>query len=1239
MPLTPSQREAIAARGNVIVVAGAGTGKTSTLVERCVTLVAEGCSMENILMVTFTEAAAAEMRHRLGLKLAEAAARDAADAPCRQHWEEQLALLDTARICTLHSFCLQLIRENFHLLGIDPAVKVLDEVQTRPLVEGALDACLEPHFAGTAAASEAVRELVRRYGLGDVERIRSLVLRLHRYAQSLAAPRRWFADQLAALEQSDPAAWRGWFESEGRAWASSWLPELEGAAKDAENLARCAQALRAMGAAHAGGPDLANADPPAAAALAEIVAADAAEWPKRQKTKLRDPFKKFFEEAAFLASQLEQTTAGDGLAADWANVRGSLAALVRLAQEFGVAYAGAKRDAGGIDFADLEQFALQLLRDESGQGTPVAQRWQQVLEHVFVDECQDINAAQDAILRAVSRETETVAPLPASATAPAAESPVPAVRLPNRFLVGDVKQSIYQFRLARPELFRGYERSWTEGAAGRRLLLSENFRSAPGIIALVNALFQPLMREDLGGVLYEPLVAARVDGLSTAPPSLPGSEQAGGGSTDDAPQRVEFHLIPKADAAPTAVPAAGEDAPEARNGDEAPDGRNGVEDLLAVEKEARLVALRLRDLHRSGLAIWDKDFKVLRRVEWRDMAVLLRSPSNRVEAFAQEFHKCGVPLQAARGGFLQATEITDLLSLLQVLDNPLQDIPLLAVLRSPLVALTLDELAEIRAASREERFWAALKQFDQGEARGGVPAAAAVKVRWFLEQYARWRELARQVSLSHCLEAALADSAYEAVLKADDRGAERVANVRKFVEMLRQYDPYQRQGLFRFLKFVAALEAAEQDLEPAPAQTQNAVRLMSIHQSKGLEFPVVVVACLGAKFNLGDLSGDVLLDEQFGLCAKAVQPQPGSGARHPTLAHWLAARRQRRQVLGEELRLLYVAATRARDRLLLTATATRKDCDAWESVAPRAFTSREMLTAQAPLDWLLLWLPTATRTEDWQGDGGAAGLLTWKVWTDPDALKLDDPTQREPERDAALGAGDPTDVARRIRWTYGFQAAVRESAKTSVTALRRQAEQFRDEDANPWRPKPVSAPSARTAAAAARAGTLHHRFLQRMSLHGACDELELRAQLGAMVQSGVFTQAEAAVLDLPALARFWQGAVGAEIRAVADAVRREVPFTARFTPAELARLTGAQPVVADEFVVVQGVADLVVVRGNELWLLDFKTDEVDAQGAQAKAPTFRPQLELYAAALTAIYRKPVTRRWLHFVRAGETVPV
>ena len=306
-------------------------------------------------------------------------------------------------------------------------------------------------------------------------------------------------------------------------------------------------------------------------------------------------------------------------------------------------------------------------------------------------------------------------------------------------------------------------------------------------------------------------------------------------------------------------------------------------DLGEAEKEARLVARRLKELVAGSEPheIWDDGKKIFRAVEWRDMAVLLRSPSGKAEIFAKEFERAGVPLVVARGGFYDTSEVLDLLSLLQLLDNPLQDVPCIAVLRSPLVGCSLDELAEIRLAAKEVHFWTALNHWSKAESGKRKAETLSAKVENFLERFSRWRKLARQVSLSQCLEEVLAETHYADWLRSRPRGAQRRANVEQFLNLAQRFDQFQRQGLFRFLKFIEAQREAGAEPEVAPVADENAVRLMSIHQSKGLEFPVVVVADLAKRFNEQDLRGEIILDGEFGLCPRVQPPQTGAALSKP----------------------------------------------------------------------------------------------------------------------------------------------------------------------------------------------------------------------------------------------------------------------------------------------------------------------------------------------------------------------
>ena len=1200
--LTPAQQRAVDARGNVLVMAGAGTGKTKTLVERCLNcLDRERVALDELLIVTFTEAAAAEMRQRLRKKLEEKAAAHFAD----EHWPGQLALFDVAHIGTLHSFCLRLVREHFYELGLDPQFSVLDEGEARQCISETLDEQFQAHYAGDDAFSLAVQELVQIHGSGRDESIRQLVLQLHHYSQARPDAAGWLAAQTEVFSAADPVAWQGWLLDAIAHWHADWVFALGNLAAGNEKAAELAKIISPL-----------KGNFPretAAEILSQVLSADG-NWPARRKTILRQPLERIFDEAAFLVSLAAVKNGGDPLAEDWSWVRGHMVTLLRLAAGFSEAFARRKLADGVLDFHDLEQFALRLLWDfNARRPTAVAEAWQAKLKFVFVDEYQDINAAQDKIIQALSREAG------------------------NRFLVGDVKQSIYRFRLADPKIFRDYAHAW-RGQIGEVISLSENFRSHEGLLNFVNDVCRLVMREETGGVAYDAdaeLKPGRRWGGSAGEPGLAGGLAQATARRDAHPAgaepRVELLLRCKAGRAGPSDEMDGE-----------------LAGLDEAQKEARLIALRLKELV-GKLALWDDEQKVFRTAEWRDMAILLRSPRGKSEIFVKEFERASIPLAVARGGFYQSAEILDLLSLLRLLDNPLQDVPCIAVLRSPIVGLSLDDLAEIRLVAKGH-FWTALNRF---HALAGDPATRhsphqrrlSDKAGIFLERFARWRKRVKQNSLSQCLEEILDETLYADWLRAQSRGAQRAGNVAGLLNLAQQFDQFQRQGLFRFLKFIEAQQAAESEPEVAATPVENAVRLMSIHQSKGQEFGVVVLADMAKTFNEQDLRGDIIFDDELGLCPK-VKP-PSSGRRYPSLPHWLAQRRQKRELRGEELRLLYVALTRARDNLILTASITQKNWDeVWSQAGPA--TTQKIAEAGSFADWLALWFAQQA------GNAGAASgenaLLRWRLVEDGELIPVTGQTRGEPEFASgpegargrswqplvSLDAAAAEKLRGKLSWNYPFAAATERKAKSSVTALRREAEEKDDEAEPVFAPRSLTArKTGRGKLSAAEIGAAHHRFLQMVALDKTG---ELAAEAERLVRENYLSADECAVLDLPALTRFWAGDLGRRICANAALVRRELPFTAAFSPAELSGITGT-PVEADlknEFIVVQGVADLAVLLPEEIWLVDFKTDDVGPGGLPEKIKTYAPQLKLYGAALNKIFGRPVTLRALHFLSLGQT---
>jgi ATP-dependent helicase/nuclease subunit A len=1211
--LTPSQRRAVAARGNVLVMAGAGTGKTRTLVERCLDcLDRERASLDELLIVTFTEAAAAEMRQRLRERIEE----KIFDKPDELHWTAQLALFDAAHLGTLHSFCLKLVRERFYELGLDPQPAVLDEGEARLLANETLEEEMQIHYAAENELAEAVQKLIQIYGSGRDEKIRSLVLRLHHYAQTRPDAEGWHAQQLENFLSPEPDEWRTRLTDAIRDGRGEWLPALENLRAGNSKAAECLEILGKL-------PKKSSREQ-AAVVLNHIQAADAG-WPRGKKTVLRKPLEDFFADAAFLAALAPVENGHDPLTEDWNWVRGHMTALLRLTQNFSARFAARKRDDGVLDFHDLEQFALKLLWDfATDKPSFFAERWRKKIRFVFVDEYQDINAAQDKIIQALSRE-EGWGENPGEALKMAELDSTDGSRgrsphRANRFLVGDVKQSIYRFRLADPKIFRDYAAAW-RGKNGQTIPLAENFRSREGLLHFVNSVFEFLMREDVGGVRYDAEAQLQF--------GSPETRTAPGLASDSTP-RAELLLHFKKNGRDDA-------------NFESETGADNLAGLEEMEKEARLLAQRLQELKNARHEIWDARQKAFRPAEWRDMAVLLRSPANKAEAYAKEFERVGVPLVVERGGFFESAEILDLLSLLQLLDNPLQDVPCIAVLRSPLVGLSLDELGEIRLAAKDVHFWTALNRARNAEC--GIRSETVEKIGKFLERFGRWRQGARQSSLSGCLEDVLAETHFAEWLRSRPRGAQRQANVERFLNLARRFDQFQRQGLFRFLKFIEAQREAGVEPEVAGSTDENAVRLMSIHQSKGLEFPVVAVADLAKPFNTQDLRAEIILDEQFGLCPR-VKP-PHTGRRYPSLPHWLAQRREHRELWGEELRLLYVAVTRARDTLILSGTVTERKCQTlWTN--PDAVTPREILAAKCCADWLGLWFAQYAKSANTNGTEGELPHLRWRIVGDEELAEKwggqPVPLCGDPRQPEAFDKETKRKLRAALTWEYGFSAATKQAAKSSVTALRRQAADESDDEAGqtfaPYQFAHAAKPT-HGKLLATETGSAHHKFLQCLALENANDIAALKSEAARLKWEKVLSTDECAALDLEAVAAFWQSDPGRRVRANAVNVRRELAFTAKFSPQELVAIVGTKPEAGleNEFVVVQGVADLVVLLPEEIWLVDFKTDEVRAGELPSKIKMYSPQLKLYARALAKIYSRPVSACWLHFLSQNRSVLV
>ncbi|MCL6580849.1 MAG: helicase-exonuclease AddAB subunit AddA, partial [Firmicutes bacterium] len=998
---TPEQRLAIETSGaDLLVSAAAGAGKTTVLVERVVRLVTVGrggggaaaerpgtgpgggrpaagpVDVDRLLIVTFTEAAASQMRERVRQALlrrlddltgegeeknggagsdatgpVDGAARPAvADEVARLRL--QLALLGRASISTLHSFCRSVVKRYFYLLGLDPAFEVADEEEATLLRTDALDQVFESRYLEAAGRpDDPFLELVEAYGRDrDDAPLRETVLRLHDFARSHPDPEGWLAGAARAFDL--PPGARLDNVPFARAALEAAAFKLEKAAAD------LATAVRLAGAP--GGPAVYletleeeldrlkraaracrdGAWEPASAAIGEL-----AEWrtlPRAQgdvdrslseaARKLRDRVKRAVRGLVSLYGQRSEAELLDELRALARPAR----TLLDLVLELDRAYRRAKDDRALLDFADLEHYCLAALRSP-GVADEVRVRYEEVL----VDEYQDISGVQEAVLRLASRGD-------------------------NLFMVGDVKQSIYRFRLAEPTLFlrkaEAFRPLTPEGlrqpavpsagtAPGLRVDLPHNFRSRKAVLDAVNFVFRQLMRRDAAEVEYdrtaELVYAAEV--YRTGPPDPP----------------VEFHLIEGDQRLAGAEQEEADDTP----GEDSEDEDLGaeelhVEDLNTVEREAYLAAHLIREMvepREAGarpLEVWDAALGSFRPARWGDVAVLMRTTAGLANRVAEAFARAGVPAHAHLGtGYFAAPEVETVLSLLRLLDNPRQDIPLASVLRSPIVGLDEDDLARIRLVDRRLPFHEAVFR-SPGATDPVLPPALRERLAAFLERLEEWRTRARRGPLADLVWRLLEETGYYGFAGALPNGPQRQANLRGLHDLARKFDRFSRQGLGRFLRFVDSLQKARAELGPPPAlgEAEDAVTVMSVHRSKGLEFPVVVLLHLGKRLNLEDVNRSILCHRDLGLGLNVVDV--GRRLAYPSLAHRALAHRVALETLAEEMRVLYVAMTRARERLVLVGTARNLAAQVSKWAALRGTPAQvrlpasSVLRARSWLEWL-----------------------------------------------------------------------------------------------------------------------------------------------------------------------------------------------------------------------------------------------------------------------------------------------
>ncbi len=1216
LTFTDAQWKAIWAKGkDVLVSAAAGSGKTKVLITRMIEKVLDEndpIDVDELLVVTFTNASAAEMRHRMAEALEEAIA----EKPESVHLRRQLNLLNKAQISTLHSFCLNVVKQYAYLLDIDPGFRISDSTEAALLRDDTIGEVLEEAYS--AENPESMYRLADSFTSDrNDQSIETLIDRLYDYSRVHPSPEQWLRLLPAQYEIG------GITSIDELAFIEPLKMAIRHSLEEAAALTNDMKRIALM-------PD--GPEPLAATAEADLMWIEEAkrritecgweetyaffgslkwvkagtirkdscdeELAKRAKA-LRDAVKKIIN--TLKESYFTRTPAR--LLEEIRLMAPAMHTLIDLVVEFGKRYEQVKIDRGIVDFSDLEHYALRILStEEEGVLTPsdIATDYRNRFAEVLVDEYQDVNLLQETIIQLVKRGGEADG---------------------NLFMVGDVKQSIYRFRLAEPMLFLGKYGRFTEtdGEQGLKIDLNANFRSRKEVLDATNYVFAQVMGARVGEIDYDEAAALKY-----------------GANYSEKAVTAGLTLLY----------------------DEEEEQDDEGESLKSSQAEARFMIKKIQNLLESGAEVTDAFSDKKRPMEYRDIVILMRSMTWSGE-IAEEFKLAGIPVYAELShGYFDALEVMIMLNTLRVIDNPYQDIPLASVLRAPFIGMTENELAQVRLTAKNEPFYEALKRF-YTTGGAGIASQTQQKLQRFFNQFEDWRNLSRRGSLSELIWQVYADTHYYEMVGAMPNGKQRQANLRALHDRAIDYEKTSFRGLFRFLRFVDRMRRRGDDLGAARSlsEKENVVRIMTIHSSKGLEFPYVFIAGAGRKFNKMDFNEPYLFDQHFGLAVKAIDPD--NRIMYTSLPFLAMKEKKELEMRAEEMRVLYVAMTRAKEHLEIIASVKdiEKTIVKWQDaqliepgkMLPEYTRSR----ANGYMDWIG---PAIARHADFEKFGViSSGQLIddsskWQI----DALPIsaltgpleeaEDPAELPTEVKVLEKADDAilAEVQRRFDARYPFQASVAKRSKQAVSELKRIALLELQADEDPFIDKSTEVSNAylhdrpafmkSKVLSAAEIGTAMHTIMQHIDIRQVNDAVQVAECVKDLTARQLLTMEEAEMVDTQTIVHFFKSSFAKRLME-SEQVMRELPFTYAYDGAD------------GDYQILQGIADCLFKEPDGWVLLDYKTDRIQGRFDADEAidtemhKRYGIQLNLYRQAIEEIVGIDIKEMVLYLFDGGRTVRI
>ncbi len=1226
---TDEQWKAIWATGqDTLVSAAAGSGKTAVLINRMIEKVIDKdnpIDVDELLVVTFTNASAAEMRHRM----AEALEKEIANDPYNQHLRRQLSLVNKAQISTLHSFCLFIVRQYAYLLDIDPGFRIANEGESSLLKDDVLAEVLEEAYGNEDEEKvNAIYRLVDSFTSDrDDQAIETLIDKLYQTSLVHPKPNQWLRslseqyflkedmtiDELPYIQHIKDAIKFSLQE------AYAYIEEVrqlalkpDGPAPYAETAELDFVLLQEAFRRLENGTWI---------ELYEFFHSLKWETLSRKKQdsdpELKELAKKKRDQAKKVVLKIKEeffTRTPTRLLDEIRLMAPMIETLVELTENYGRKFKAAKLERGLVDFSDLEHYALEILSvNENDVLLPsdIAKEFQQKFKEVLVDEYQDTNMLQETILQLVKIGNEASG---------------------NLFMVGDVKQSIYRFRLAEPMLFLNKYLTFEEEpvASGLKIDLNANFRSRKEVLHATNFVFEQIMGTTVGEIDY--------DEKALLKPSAP---------YDQLDTPVELAVLYEED----------DQADSEEDSDDEFQTIDAMteEEIAKSQQEARYIIRRIQEMMASGATVYnakEKDPKKrIRPLRYSDIVILMRSMTWSND-LVEEFKAAGIPLYAdSSKGYFEALEVMVMLNVLTIVDNPYQDIPLASVLRSPFIGLTENELALIRLAKKNVPFYESVKMFVQEE-RSGISSNTAEKLQLFLQKLETWRDMARRGSLSDLIWKIYIDTNYYEMVGAMTNGKQRQANLRTLHDRALMYEKTSFRGLFRFLRFINRMKSRGDDLGVAKSigEKDDVVRLVTIHSSKGLEYPVVFVAGLGRAFNQMDFSNSYLFDQKYGFAVKAIDPD--NRIMYTSLPFLAMKEKKILEMKAEEMRILYVAMTRAKERLILVGSVkdwekTRKAWCEVSDIEDSMLPEYKRARAKNYLDWIG---PAIARHECFSSynEDSYTPLQHPSIWkisaisnnTFKNAVQLNGEQEIEDTNNNNLDEDIYKEIVKRFNTKYPFEHSTTKKSKTSVTEIKRIENLIRLEEEDDI--EFVEQGSFKSVAkrpmflqqkalSSTEIGTAVHTVMQHVPKQGFTSIEEIEKFLQNLVERQLLTDEEAKVVEPEKVLQFFESPIGKRFTHSKE-VFRELPFTLSRTDQD------GDPQI------VQGIIDCLILDEHDKWvLLDYKTDKILPKFEQEPALTkemsdrYGVQLRIYSEAAEVVLGVPVDEKIIYLYNAQKEI--